>query len=506
MACYDDSMNRTRRSRLAGPLLCVFALLLVILGAGPALAAKVVILDVDGAIGVATADYLTSGLEHAEEVDADLVILRMDTPGGLVTSMRGIVKAILSSPVPVATYVAPGGARADSAGTYILLASHIAAMAPTTHLGAATPVSITGDDVTPGAPEEFPTGDETGDESGGGETGDDDAGGNETSGDDAENGNDADENKSRRRGGTAMEKKVLNDSIAYIRTLAERHGRNADWAETAVRDAATLTAREALEQNVIEYIADDEEDLLAQVDGAEVRLSTGTVVVDTSDAELLAFEPNWRIRLLSVISNPEIVLLLGMIGLYGLMYEGWNPGAIVPGVVGIICLLLAAYALQVIPVNYAGLALILVGIALMTAEAFAPSFGALGLGGIAAFVFGAIIMFDSGVPGYDISIAFVLAIAVLAAIAIGWVVSYFLKLRRRGAVSGEESILGGRAVAMEDFTGNGRVWLEGEAWAAYSPVALTKDEDVIVTAIDGLVVHVKPAAVQRPETRFQHES
>jgi membrane-bound serine protease (ClpP class) len=178
----------------------------------------------------------------------------------------------------------------------------------------------------------------------------------------------------------------------------------------------------------------------------------------------------------------------------------------VPGVVGIICLLLAAYALQVIPVNYAGLALILVGIALMTAEAFAPSFGALGLGGIAAFVFGAIIMFDSGVPGYDISIAFVLAIAVLAAIAIGWVVSYFLKLRRRGAVSGEESILGGRAVAMEDFTGNGRVWLEGEAWAAYSPVALTKDEDVIVTAIDGLVVHVKPAAVQRPETRFQHES
>jgi membrane-bound serine protease (ClpP class) len=250
MACYDDSMSRNRRSCLARPLLGVFALLLVILGAGPALAAKVVVLDVDGAIGVATADYLTSGLSYAEEVDADLVILRMDTPGGLVTSMRGIVKAILSSPVPVATYVAPGGARADSAGTYILLASHIAAMAPTTHLGAATPVSITGDDVTPGAPEEFPSGDETGDEIGD-ETGDDEAEADEKSGDDAESGSGADEKKPRGSGGTAMEKKVLNDSIAYIRTLAERHGRNADWAETAVRDAATLTAREALEQNVI---------------------------------------------------------------------------------------------------------------------------------------------------------------------------------------------------------------------------------------------------------------
>lgn len=494
-------MNTTRRSCLAHPLVRVIAALLVLFGAGGAMAAKVVVLDVDGAIGVATADYLTSGLEHAEEVDADLVILRMDTPGGLVSSMRVIVKAILASPVPVATYVAPGGARADSAGTYILLASHIAAMAPTTHLGAATPVSLTGDDVTPGSPEEFPSAEDLD----GQERESEGEGDGEGEGE-GESGSEADETQNRRSGGTAMEKKVLNDSVSYIRALAERHGRNADWAETAVRDAATLTAREALEQNVIEYIADDEEDLLAKVDGVEVRLSTGTVVVETSDAEILAFEPNWRIRLLSVISNPEIVLLLGMIGLYGLMYEGWNPGAIVPGVVGIICLLLAAYALQVIPVNYAGLALIVVGVALMTAEAFAPSFGALGLGGIAAFVFGAIIMFDSGIPGFGISIAFVLALGILAAIAIGWVVGYFLKLRQRGAVSGEGSIIGGRAVVMEDFTGNGRVWIEGEAWAAYSPVPLEKDEDVIVTAIEGLVLHVTPAAVQRPETRFQHES
>ncbi len=462
------------------------------------MSADVVVLEVDGAIGVATADYLLSGLEHAAETDAQLVILRMDTPGGLVNSMRDIVKAILASPVPVATYVAPGGARADSAGTYILLASHVAAMAPTTHLGAATPVSITGDDVTPQDLEDWrqdddTTGDESGDAEGNGETG--------------KNGEDEpDEGKTRRTSGTAMEKKVLNDSVAYIRGLAERHGRNADWAESAVRDAATLTARQALEQNVIEFIADDEEHLLQQLDGVEVQLSTGAVSLDTAEAERVAFEPNWRIKLLSVISNPEIVLLLGMIGLYGLMYEGWNPGAIVPGVVGVICLLLAAYALQVIPVNYAGLALIVVGLALMTAEAFAPSFGALGLGGVAAFVFGAIIMFDSGIPGFGISIAFVVTLALVAALTLFWLANFALKLRRRGAVSGRDSIIGGRAVAMEAFTGNGRVWLEGEAWAAYSPAPLVKDQDAIVTRMDGLVLHVEPAAADHPEHRFQPES
>jgi len=421
----------------------------------------VVVLDIKGGIGVATAEYILSGIEHAESSGAELIIIDMDTPGGLMAPMRDIVQAILGSNVPVATYVTPAGARADSAGTYILLASHIAAMTTTTHLGAATPVSLTGDDATPAASDDEETEDDVEIEA---------------------------------PSGTAMERKVLNDAVAYIRSLAERYGRNADWAEKAVRDAATLTAREALEQNVVDFIADDHADLLRQVDGYEVEVNTELATLATSNAVIEEYEPNWRIKILSVIANPEIVLLLGLIGLYGLMYEGWNPGAIVPGVVGVICLLLAAYALQVLPVNYAGLALIVVGVALMTAEAFAPSFGALGLGGIIAFVFGAIMMFDSGIPGFGISIAFVVTLAAVFALLFIWLMTYLLKLRRRGAVSGKDSIVGGIGTAMQSFNGEGKVWLEGEAWAARSRVAIEKDQRVVVHAMVGLVLEVEPTA------------
>jgi membrane-bound serine protease (ClpP class) len=291
-----------------------------------------------------------------------------------------------------------------------------------------------------------------------------------------------------------MERKVLNDAVAYIRGLAERHGRNADWAEKAVRDAATLTAKDALEENVIEFIAADHAELLELVDGLELKVNSESVVLATKSVIIEEYEPNWRIKILSAIANPEIVLLLGLIGLYGLMYEGWNPGAIVPGVVGIICLLLAAYALQVLPVNYAGLALIIVGLALMTAEAFAPSFGALGLGGIAAFVFGAIMMFDSDVPGFGISLSFVIALAVVAALFVVWLVSFVLRLRRRGPVTGRGSIVGGIGIAMTDFSGNGKVWLEGEAWAARSKVAIAKDQEIVVTDLVGLILEVEPTS------------
>jgi membrane-bound serine protease (ClpP class) len=420
---------------------------------------NVVVLNIKGAIGVATADYVLSGIEHAETSNADLIILEMDTPGGLMAPMRDIVQAILGSGVPVATYVTPAGARADSAGTYILLASHIAAMTPTTHLGAATPVSL-----------------------GGGEAPAEDSGDEETD-DDAE---------TAPLSGTAMERKVLNDAVAYIRSLAERYDRNADWAEKAVRDAATLTAREALEQNVIDFVVENRAELLRVIDGVEVEINSEIVTLATDNVVIEEYEPNWRIKFLSAIANPETVLLLGLIGLYGLMYEGWNPGAIVPGVVGVICLLLAAYGLQVLPVNYAGLALIIVGLALMTAEAFAPSFGALGLGGIAAFVFGAIMMFDSGIPGFGISITFVVTIAAVFALLFIWLISYLLKLRKRGAVSGKESIISGIGTAMQAFSGDGKVWLEGEAWSAKSNVAIEKDQQVVVRALDGLTLEVEP--------------
>jgi membrane-bound serine protease (ClpP class) len=420
---------------------------------------NVVVIEIKGGIGVATAEYVLSGIEYAETSGAELIIIQMDTPGGLMGPMRDIVQGVLSSSVPIATYVSPAGARAASAGTYILLASHIAAMNPTSHVGAATPVALGGGDGSPSQPGEQSSDDDT---------------------------------DSALPSVSAMERKALNDAVSYIRSLAERYGRNEDWAEKAVRDADTLTAHEALEQNVIEFVADDRAELLRLIDGYEIEIGGKTVTLATTTAVIEAYEPSWRIKILSTIANPEIVLLIGLIGLYGIMYEGWNPGAILPGVVGVICLLLAAYALQLLPVNYAGLVLIIVGIALMVAEAFAPSFGALGFGGVVAFAFGAIMMFDSDVPGFGISIKFVLGLAIAFALAIIWLIGYLLKLRRRGAVSGRDSIIGGIGTALYNFTGEGKVWLEGESWTAHSDIAVAKGQQVSVRQLNGLVLEVEP--------------
>jgi membrane-bound serine protease (ClpP class) len=498
--CYDVAMITSefwRGIRNRGSRLAAFCLLGILALPNAFAAGKVLELDLEGPLGVATAEYIIGGIEQAAEENASLVIIRMDTPGGLVEPMRDIVRAILGSPVPVATYVSPGGARADSAGTYILLASHVAAMAPTTHLGAATPVSLGGDDMpdsrkpAPRKPTIEPPANEPAEDAAE-QAGDDEATGTSEESPAESTDDSAPDGVGEREPDTAMGRKVLNDAVAYIRGLAETHGRNADWAEKAVRDAATLTATEALEQNVIDLIAEDRAALLAAIHGREVKANNRSVTLDTENAVVEQVEPSWRIKFLSTIANPQVALLLMIVGIYGLMFEGWNPGAIVPGVVGVVCLLLAAYALQIIPVNYAGLALIIVGMALIIAEAFAPSFGALGLGGIAAFIFGAIMMFDTGVPGFGISITFVVMLGLIAGSLMLWMVTYLLKLRRRGAVSGEESILGGTAVAMEAFTGDGRVWLEGEAWQAISPVAVSKDQKLRVRAIDGLRLRVEP--------------
>jgi membrane-bound serine protease (ClpP class) len=476
-----------RRSGAALAALCALA-------AGSANADGVVLqLELDGPLGVGNAEYIMDGLEQAQERNARLVIIRMDTPGGLVNPMRDIVKAILGSSVPVATYVAPGGARADSAGTYILLASHIAAMAPTTHLGAATPVSLGGDppeSPTPfePQPDEAPQGDPP------------DGEGDAVPGDSGEEQHEAEPP----RPDSAMERKILNDAVAYIRALAEAHGRNADWAEKAVRDAATLTAEAALQENVIDLVAASREELLAKIDGREITVDNEQVTLDTGAVTVEEVEPSWRAKFLTTISNPEIAVLLWGLGFTALILEFFHPGAMVPGVVGVICLLLGAYALQIIPVNYAGLALILLGFALIIAEAFVPSFGILGLGGIAAFSFGAIMMFDTGIPGFGISIAFVVTFAVLTGAALLLIVSYVMKLHRRGAVSGEGSIVGGIGTAMDDFTVEGRVWLEGEAWHAVSDVPVRKDEEVVVRRMDGLTLYVEPTGRRdRSEVQFQ---
>jgi len=434
-----------------------------------------ILLDVQGPIGPATAEFLTGSLGKAVARSAELVIVRMDTPGGLDASTRDIVKAILNSPVPVATYVAPGGARAASAGTYILYASHIAAMSPATNVGAATPVSIIG----PKQP-----------------------------GQQQESGEQEGESPARPDTADTMSRKAINDSVAYIRGLAAKYGRNAEWAELAVREAASITAEKALEIGVIDLIAEDVGDLLEQIHGRTISVQGRDRIMDTSSLVIEQLEPDWKSELLAVITNPTIAYLLLLIGVYGLIFEGYSPGAIFPGVIGAICLLIALYAFQMLPVNYAGFALLVLGIILMIGEAIVPSFGALGIGGVIAVVIGSIILIDTDVPGFMVSRPLIGAIALVSSFGLMAIIGIALKARHRPVVTGREEMIGAKATVLSDFEPQenlygenlygknvygGDVFVHGERWNAVTGSALREGQAVVVTGIDGLTLKVNPA-------------
>jgi len=439
-----------------------------------------IVLDVEGPIGPATRDFVTRSLDKAADRDAALVIIRMDTPGGLDASTRDIIKAILASPIPVATFVAPSGARAASAGTYILYASHIAAMSPATNVGAATPVAIIGGTPSPG--EEPKDGDGSGDQPAAEE-------------DEAAEGGDAG-GKGKRDGkmpsGDAMTKKTINDSVAYIRGLAEMRGRNADWAEDAVREAVSITSEEALELGVIDLIANNLGDLLEKIDGRVVEVAGIETELRTDGLVVETMVPDWRSELLSVITSPTIAYLLLLIGVYGLILEGYNPGAILPGVVGAICLLMALYALQMLPVNYAGLGLIVLGIILMIAEVMSPSFGALGFGGIIAMVVGSIILIDTDVPGFVVSRPLIGSIAVVGSLGLMAIIWIAVRARQRPVVSGREELVGAAGVALENFDHEGHVFVHSERWNAVAEAPVRQDQAVVVTGVDGLILKVSP--------------
>jgi len=439
---------------------------------GAAAAGTAVRLELKGAIGPATRDYVLNGIEYAQETAANIVIIEMDTPGGLDSAMRDIIKGILGSSVPVVTYVSPSGSRAASAGTYILYASHVAAMAPATNLGAATPVQIGGGAPSPPIPgeEQDKDSDQTAQE------------------EDA----DAPEDDTPELSGTAMERKTVHDAAAYIRGLAELRGRNAEWAERAVREAVSLTAEAALEENVIDVVAVDVAELMEAIDGLSVTVGNETVEISTENLVVEIYEPDWRTRFLMVITDPNIAYLLMLAGAYGLLLEGYNPGAFVPGIVGAICLLLALFAFQVLPVNYAGLALIALGVALMVAEAFAPSFGVLGLGGIVAFVFGSVILMDTDVPGFAISRLLIGTVAAVGGTLLLALMLFLVRSHRRPVVSGTESMLGEMAEALETFTATGTVFVQGERWKATTLRPVMKGQAVQVTGIEGLVLRVEP--------------
>lgn len=436
-------------------ILIVAVLLSSLFACAQAQAGQATLLEVKGAIGPAVSDYLLRGLKSSAELQAGVVIIRLDSPGGLDHSMREIIQAILASPVPVITYVAPNGARAASAGTYILYASHIAAMAPTTNLGAATPIRIGG----------LPT--ET-DKPGEGKK------------------------EERSKSGVpadTMERKMVNDASAYIKALADRHGRNSEWAVKAVREAVSLSAAEALEIGVIDIVAADTADLLRQTDGRQVRMESGEQRLATRDLTIVPIVQTWRTRLLTVISDPTIAYLLLLLGFYGLIYELANPGIFFPGVAGSIALLLALYAFQVLPVNYSGLALIVLGILLLIGEAFAPSFGSLGIGGVIAFAVGSVILMDDA--ELRISLPIIAGTTGITAVFLLLLMGRLYAFRRKKVGTGAEAMIGMTGEAIDDFTAEGRIWLSGESWAARCAEDVRKGQKVKVTAKDGLLLTVE---------------
>jgi membrane-bound serine protease (ClpP class) len=423
-------------SLLIGPLVSVAALWLApASGAGP----HVVVATYEGVINPVAAEYLHDAVAFAESGHAQALVVRLDTPGGLDTSMRLIIKDFTNASLPVAVYVSPSGGRAASAGVFITMAAHVAAMAPGTNIGAAHPVAM-----------------------GGGEM------------------------------DKTMKEKVENDSVSYIKSIAEQRGRNAKWAEDAVRKSVSVTEKEALELKVIDLVVEDVPALLERLDGRKVSLASGSVTLQTKGAETRAFPMGWRLEALKALSDPNIAMLLMTIGTIGILAELYNPGAILPGIVGAISLILAFYSLQSLPINYAGVLLILLGIVLFILEIKVTSYGLLTLGGIAAMTLGGLLLVKTDAPFMQVSLSFLLPTVITAGVVMFGMVWLALKARQRAPVSGRESMVGQVAMARTDVAPHGQVFLHGELWDAVSETPIRKGDEAEVQSVDGLTLKVAP--------------
>ncbi len=408
---------------------------------------------IDGAIQPVVMDYLLAALEEADDLNAEALLVCLDTPGGLMESSRGITKAFLNSDVPIIVYVSPNGARAGSAGVFITMAAHIAAMAPGTNIGAATPVTMGGGGQAPGAEP-------------------DSAG---------VKGNDE-----------AMRSKVTNDAIAQARAIAEQRGRNADWAEAAVREAASVTAQEALELNVIDLLAQSDEELLQAIDGLEVETATGPRVLRTAQAAVQLRDMTWRENFLNTLANPNFAYILMMLGMYGLMFELYQPGAVIPGVIGVIALILAFFAFQTLPLNWAGLLLILVGIAMLILEIKVASYGFLSIGGAAGLLIGSIMLFDTAVPALRVSWSVIIPTVAVTVLFFLFAIGMGIRAQKRKVATGSEGLVGEPGVAFTELNPTGKVKVGGEYWEAIAEdPPIPKGERVEVTREDRLKITVR---------------
>ncbi len=434
------------------------------------------VIDIQGVIGPPSTRLLKDALDSAADSGASLVVFRLDTPGGLVTSTRDMIRDIVASPVPVIGFVAPAGGRAASAGTYLIYATNIAAMAPGTNIGAATPVQMGG---VPGMPGQEPQ--DRRDDS-------------DNQGGDKDGKNRPSDEGSQPAAPAAPQdagtRKAVNDAVAFIRSLAELRGRNMEWAEKAVREAASISAAEALELGVIEFVATDLDDLMTQIDGRTVSVAGIERTLSTSDIQLETFEPGWLTKALSQLANPNIAFILMLIGIYGLIFEFANPGTIGSGVIGVICLVLGLYSLNQLPLDYAGLILVLLGLAFMIGEAFTPSFGILGLGGLVAFVIGALFLIDTDVPEYQISWSVIGATALMSGLILSVVLGYAWRSQRRQTVSGTEQLVGMQAQVIDWSGATGHLLVNGERWNARGPISPRPGEMVVITSVDGLTLGV----------------
>ncbi len=445
--CQSHSMPRSVFTRsgqgMSLFLLGALIILLLIVTSG-SYAATVIKLSIKGTIGPATADYIIRNIDEAQH--ADLILVTLDTPGGLDESTRTIIQEFLSSNIPIVTYVSPNGARAASAGTYLLYASTLAAMAPGTQLGAASPVNL--------AATGF--GDET------------------------------NSNKQ-----TTMEKKITNDAVATIRSLAQLRGRDPDFAQKAVLNAETLTATEALKAGVINYIALDEMDLLSRLNGVAVMQNNQKIILNTSNPHIELIEPDWRTRFLSVITDPTVAYLLLLLGIYGIFFELVNPGNIFPGVIGAISMCIALYALQLLPINYAGFFLIVLGVGFIIAEAFVPAYGSLGIGGTIAFIIGSIMLIDTNNQMYHIAWSVIGAMAFVNILFFGIILGMALKARRQGVKHGLVVLIGAEGRTLGDINLEGQAIIRGEIWAVRSKKSIAANKAIKVIGTSGLVLEIE---------------